>query len=59
MTSGNARTRDWRLVFERRSQQFIEPLMGYTGGTDTLTQVELEFPTLRSAIRYAERQGLA
>ncbi|EUB99944.1 ETC complex I subunit conserved region [Rhizobium sp. CF080] len=33
--------------------------MGYTGGTDTLTQVELEFPTLRSAIRYAERQGLA
>lgn len=37
---------------------FIEPLMGYTGGDDTLTQVELSFPTLKSAIRYAERQGL-
>nr|WP_261319007.1 ETC complex I subunit [Rhizobium leguminosarum] len=48
----------WRLVFERRSAPFIEPLMGYTGCTDTLTQVELEFPTLESAIRYAERQGL-
>ncbi|AYM66095.1 hypothetical protein At12D13_49430 (plasmid) [Agrobacterium fabrum] len=57
-TSGKARTRGWRLVFECRRAPFIEPLMGYTGSTDTLTQVELEFPTLRSAIRYAERQGL-
>ncbi len=57
-TSGKARTRGWRLVFERRTAPFIEPLMGYTGGDDTLTQVELSFPTLQSAIRYAERQGL-
>jgi hypothetical protein len=33
--------------------------MGYTGSRDTLTQVELTFPTLESAIRYAERQGLS
>ncbi|NKM89355.1 NADH-ubiquinone oxidoreductase [Rhizobium laguerreae] len=58
MTSGTPRMQAWRLVFERRSAPFIEPLMGYTGCTDTLTQVELEFPTLESAIRYAERQGL-
>ncbi|CAK7261745.1 protein of unknown function (plasmid) [Shinella sp. WSC3-e] len=45
-TSGNARTKGWRLVFERRSAPFVEPLMGYTGGSDTLAQVELEFPTL-------------
>ncbi|MDP9734952.1 UNVERIFIED_ORG: hypothetical protein QE446_005095 [Rhizobium sp. SORGH_AS260] len=57
-TSGTVRTKGWRLVFDRRTAPFIEPLMGYTGGDDTLTQVELEFPTLRSAIRYAERQGL-
>lgn len=57
-TSGKARTKGWRLVFERRTAPFIEPLMGYTGSDDTLTQVELSFPTLRSAIRYAERQGL-
>lgn len=57
-TSGNARTRGWRLVFERRIAPFIEPLMGYTGGDDTLTQVELNFPTLESAVRYAEQQGL-
>jgi hypothetical protein len=57
-TSGKARTKGWSLIFERRSAPFIEPLMGYTGGDDTLTQVELGFPTLDSAIRYAERQGL-
>ncbi|MDF1599154.1 ETC complex I subunit [Mesorhizobium sp. YIM 152430] len=48
----------WRLTFNHRTAPFIEPLMGYTGGGDTLTQVELNFPTLESAIHYAERQGL-
>jgi hypothetical protein len=58
MTSGKARTKGWRLTFERRTAPFIEPLMGWTGGDDTLTQIELSFPTRESAIRYAERQGL-
>ncbi|WP_176478507.1 MULTISPECIES: ETC complex I subunit [unclassified Mesorhizobium] len=58
-TSGTARTRGWRLVFERCNAPFIEPLMGYTGSRDTLTQVELNFPTLEAAVRYAERQGLS
>jgi hypothetical protein len=58
-TSGKAGTKGWRLTFERRTAPFIEPLMGWTGGDDTLTQVELSFPTLESALRYAERQGLS
>jgi hypothetical protein len=32
--------------------------MGWTGGDDTLAQVELEFPTLEAAVRYARGQGL-
>lgn len=48
----------WRLVFERATSPFIEPLMGYTGGRETLNQVELNFPTLEAAVRYAARQGL-
>ena len=32
--------------------------MGWTGGTDTLSQVELEFPSAEAAVRYAKRQGL-
>jgi len=57
-TSGKARTRQWKLRFERCSPQFIEPLMGWTGDEDTLTQVELTFPSAEAAVAYARRQGL-
>jgi len=57
-TSGIARTKHWLLVFEPRSAPFIEPLMGWTGSRDPLTQVELPFPTREAAVAYAERQGL-
>lgn len=58
MTSARGKTRPWRLIFERRTPPFIEPLMGYTGGGDTLTQVQLDFPTREAAIAFAERQKL-
>jgi hypothetical protein len=58
MTSGKARTRDWKLRFEPRSRPLIEPLMGWTGGDDTLSQVELTFPSAAAAVAYARRQGL-
>lgn len=58
MSSGRAHCDGWRLVFERRSAPYLEPLMGWTSDDDPLAQIELKFPTLRSAIRYAERQGL-
>src|SRR5690606_32895126 len=55
---GKPTTRHWKLRFKRRTPPFIEPLMGWTGGDDPLTQVELTFPTRESAVAYAERQGL-
>jgi ETC complex I subunit conserved region len=58
MTSGKARTREWKLRFEPRSPPVIEPLMGWTAGEDTLTQVELTFSSVEAAIAYARRQGL-
>ncbi|WP_246498496.1 NADH dehydrogenase ubiquinone Fe-S protein 4 [Microvirga soli] len=59
-TSGRTRAHQWVLRFERRSLPVIEPLMGWTGGDDTLaTQVELMFDTLDEALDYAERQGLS
>lgn len=58
MSSGRAHCDGWRLVFERRSAPYLEPLMGWTSDDDPLTQIELKFPTLKSAIGYAERQGL-
>jgi ETC complex I subunit conserved region len=58
LTSGKARTKSWVLRFDRRTPPVIEPLMGWTGGDDTLIQVELTFPTREAAVAYAERQGL-
>jgi hypothetical protein len=58
MTSGRARAQRWTLRFERRSAPYIEPLMGWTGDDDTLSQVELSFPSAEAAIAYARRQGL-
>ena len=58
MTSGKRGTREWILVFERRTPCFIEPLMGWTGGEDTLAQIELRFPNCAAAVAFAERQGL-
>ena len=57
MTSGKANSRRWTLRFERRSPPFADPLMGWTGGADPLTQVELWFDTAEEAIAYARRQG--
>ncbi|HSK40770.1 MAG TPA: NADH dehydrogenase ubiquinone Fe-S protein 4 [Arenibaculum sp.] len=56
--AGSARASDWVLGFEPRSAQFIEPLMGWCGGSDPLRHVELRFPTPEAAVRYAQRQGL-
>lgn len=58
MTSGLANTRRWKPRFERRSAPFIEPLMGWTGGDDTLAQVGLTFQSADEAVAYARRQGL-
>lgn len=58
MSSGANDTRCWRLTFRGPGRRFIEPLMGWTGSTDPLAGLEIKFPTLEAAIRYARRHGL-
>jgi len=58
-SSGRAGAGQWILRFERRSPPRIEPLTGWTGGDDTLAQIELTFDTREDAVAYAEREGLS
>ena len=58
MQSGNARTRAWLLEFEPASPRRIDPLMGWTSSTDTLSQVRLEFDTRDEAIAYAQKHAI-
>jgi NADH dehydrogenase ubiquinone Fe-S protein 4 len=58
-TAGRHRAAGWVLEFEPRAKPFIEPLMGWTGGSDPLRQVRLRFSSRDAAIRYARQHGLA
>ena len=58
MQSGKARAGKWVLEFESAARRRAEPLMGWSGGTDTQSQVRLTFATLEAAKAYAEREGV-
>lgn len=58
MQSGKAREGKWVLEFESHARRRPDPLMGWSGGADTQTQVSLTFDTLEEAKGYAERYGI-
>jgi hypothetical protein len=56
--SGQANNHHWILEFASQSSLFIDPLMGWTGMTDTAQQIKLPFTTEQEAVEYAKRNGL-
>lgn len=58
MQSGRAKTHDWRLEYDAAAARFVEPLMGWTGSSNTLGQLSLSFPTKEEAIAYAQEHQL-
>lgn len=58
MQSGKARADEWVLEFESARRMRPDPLTGWSGGTDTQSQVTLRFDTLDAAKAYAEREGV-
>ena len=59
MQSGLARTKEWLVEPEPQIGRTVDPLMGWTSGTDTSAQLRIEFDTRDEAIAYAVRQGFA
>ena len=59
MQSGKAYADTWMLQFESARPIRPDPLTGWSGGSDTQSQVILTFPTLDAAKAYAEREGIA
>lgn len=58
MQSGTAKTKKWRLEYEKSSRKFIDPTMGWVGTEDTQGSVIIDFDTKDSAVKYAEDLGL-
>ncbi len=59
MQSGTARADEWVLEFESRRPRLPDPLTGWSGGADTVSQVTIGFPTMEAATAYADRHGIA
>ena len=58
MQQGRAKTGSWTLEFPATTAREIEPLMGWTAATGTMTQVQLHFDTKEAGLAYAAKQGL-
>ncbi|NIJ35276.1 NADH dehydrogenase ubiquinone Fe-S protein 4 [Sphingomonas oligoaromativorans] len=56
--SGRARRVQWRLRFRTQTGPSVDPLTGWTGGSDPLAQVILRFPSFEAADRYCRVQHL-
>jgi hypothetical protein len=59
MQSGRAQTRKWVLEYEPATRRDPDPLMGWSSARDTLNEVRLRFDTLKEALDFAEKHGLA
>lgn len=57
MQSGQFKTLDWVMEFERQSALHPEPLMGWISSGDMQTQVAIRFKTLEQALRFVGEQG--
>lgn len=58
MQSGQAKTKEWVFEFDPASPREIEPLMGWTSSSDTLSQVRIFFETMEEAVAFAKENGI-
>lgn len=49
---------DWELLFEAANTRTIDPLMGWTGTSDTMSQVRMTFPSKDAAVAFALKNGI-
>jgi hypothetical protein len=59
MQSGTANTHRWRMDFLPESRSYVEPLMGWTGMTDTTQELRMGFHTKEEAIEYAKKYNIS
>lgn len=58
MQSGMANTGFWLLEYEPETARMIEPLMGYTSGSDMKSQIAVRFDTKEEAVAFARKHGI-
>ena len=58
MQSGNARSAKWVLEFEPSEAKSADPVMGWPGSGDMLSQLKMVFSSKEDAMAYADRNSI-
>ena len=58
MQSGRAKYNKWILKISDSKNQTKDTMMGWNGGSNTISQIQLQFKTKEDAINYAKSNDL-
>ncbi len=58
MQSGRAKYNKWVLKFLDQKNQLKDTMMGWNGGSSTVSQIELKFSTKEEAVSYAKKNSI-
>ena len=55
MQSGRSKYNKWVLKFSDQKNQLKDTMMGWNGGSSTVSQIELKFSSKEEAVSYAKK----
>ena len=58
MQSGRSKFNKWILKFSDKKNQLKDTMMGWNGGSSTISQIELKFSSKEEAVNYAKKNGI-
>ena len=58
MQSGRSKYNKWVLKFSDQKNQLKDTMMGWHGGSSTVSQIELKFSSKEEAVSYAKRNSI-
>ena len=57
MQSGRSKYNKWVLKFSDQKNQLKDTMMGWNGGSSTVSQIELKFSSKEEAVSYAKKNS--
>ena len=58
MQSGRSKFNKWVLKFSDQKNQLKDTMMGWNGGSSTISQIELKFSSKEEAVNYAKKNNI-
>ena len=58
MQSGRSKYNKWVLKFSDKKNQLKDTMMGWNGGSSTISQIELKFSSKEEAVSYAKKNSI-